>query len=621
MQSPLCSATPNKRLPQPGEILRREFTINLAGDAGQSWAAAIDQDKRTVVLAFSSEAPVERWFGLEVLDHQQGSIRLQRIQEAGPLLMDHNHTDLIGKVEEIAIGEDLKGRAVVRFGRSARADEIFQDVMDGIRTTISVGYLVHEMVLESESKDGPATYRVTDWEPIEISFVSIPADISAQVGRSAPLPSKETLEMESSQKIEHLQAQNRDLQRIADIRTIGDKAAHLFDPTDLVRQFIDSGRSASEFQAAVIARMDQVHEPAATMPSPDDANIGLSRRETGRYSISRLLAAQLSGDWSRAGLEREASQAVAIKLGKQPNGSFVPYDVLAHRDLTSTAGVGADLIGTDHQAGSFIELMRNESIVARMGCTMLPGLTESISIPRQDTANSGTWIDNEDYSGSAETNATFSAVSLTPKTLRLRTDITRKMLKQASPVVDMIIKADLAAVAGEMIDAAAIVGAGTGNQPQGIRGATGVATFNIAADGGALTWDHLVDMETALLNYVRAGNLAYLTNSLVIGAMKKIPRHATASVGGYLLEDGKANGHPVHVSNSCPSNLTQGSGTNLSLMIFGAWKSLLVGMWGGLDVLADPHNDDGRLILRAFQDVDIALRYPGAFCVVDDIAT
>ena len=423
----------------------------------------------------------------------------------------------------------------------------------------------------------------------------------------------------NSHEVERLQTAER--RRISEIQAIGENVSHLFDPTDLVRQYIDSGRSADEFQKACIGRMDQVHEPAPTMPSQGDANIGMSSRELKNFSLCRLLDAQLTGDWSKAGLEREASEAVARKLGKQPDGAFVPYDVLAKRDLSSAAGVGADLIGTDHLASSFIDLMRNESIIAQVGATMLPGLVESISIPRQDTANSATWIDNEDYSGTAETNATFGAISLTPKTLRLRTDITRKMLKQSSPVVDMLIKTDLAAAAAEAIDTAAIVGTGSNNQPQGIRGATGVATFNIATDGGPITHAALVDMETALGNYQRAGNMAYLTNSKVIGQLKQIPRHATANVGGFLLEDGKANGHPVHVSNSCPSDLTQGSGSNLSLMILGAWKSLLVGMWGGLDVLPDPHNDDGRLILRAFQDVDIALRYPGAFCVLDDITT
>ena len=151
-------------------------------------AAVIDQEKRTVELAFSSETPVERWYGNEVLDHGPKAVRLGRMKQGGALLMDHNTSDQVGVVESVRIDADRTGRAVMRFGKSARAQEIFQDVVDGIRKNVSVGYRVLAAVLES-SKDGVETYRITDWEPYEISLVSVPADATVGVGRSAePAP-------------------------------------------------------------------------------------------------------------------------------------------------------------------------------------------------------------------------------------------------------------------------------------------------------------------------------------------------------------------------------------------------------------------------------------------------
>lgn len=144
--------------------------------------AAVDKEGRTVPLSFSSESPVERWFGMEILDHSENSIRMGRLKKGGPVLMDHNTEDQIGVVEDASIGPDRKGRAVVRFGKSARADEIFNDVLDGIRRNVSVGYQIHSMVLEEET-DKVATYRATDWEPLEISIVSVPADTTVGVGR------------------------------------------------------------------------------------------------------------------------------------------------------------------------------------------------------------------------------------------------------------------------------------------------------------------------------------------------------------------------------------------------------------------------------------------------------
>jgi HK97 family phage major capsid protein len=145
--------------------------------------SGFDVEKRTVELAFSSEIEAERWFGIEILDHSPGSVRLDRLRDGGAALVDHNWTDQIGVVESVTIGSDRRGRAVVRFGRSVRANEIFQDVVDGIRKHVSVGYRVLAAKLV-ETRDEVDVYRITDWEPFEISFVAVPLDHSVGVGRT-----------------------------------------------------------------------------------------------------------------------------------------------------------------------------------------------------------------------------------------------------------------------------------------------------------------------------------------------------------------------------------------------------------------------------------------------------
>lgn len=151
---------------------------------------SFDKDKRTVELAFSSEIEVERWFGMEVLDHSPQSVRLDRLRDGGALLWNHDWDEQIGVVESVSIGEDRKGRALVRFSRNARADEVFQDVMDGILRHVSVGYRVHAAKL-AETRDDVDVYRITDWEPYEISIVSVPADHSVGVGRTMENPQEE----------------------------------------------------------------------------------------------------------------------------------------------------------------------------------------------------------------------------------------------------------------------------------------------------------------------------------------------------------------------------------------------------------------------------------------------
>ncbi|WP_196489615.1 HK97 family phage prohead protease, partial [Xylella fastidiosa] len=126
-----------------------------------------------------------------ILGHRPGEVRLHRLDNGAALLLDHNPRDQIGVVESASIDSDQRGRAIVRFGRSPRAEEILRDVLDGIRKHVSVGYLVHQVEVIGQRDTGPL-YRATDWEPIEISIVSIPADPSVGIGRALENPPQDT---------------------------------------------------------------------------------------------------------------------------------------------------------------------------------------------------------------------------------------------------------------------------------------------------------------------------------------------------------------------------------------------------------------------------------------------
>lgn len=140
---------------------------------------SLDEEKRTVNVTFSSEYPVERWFGSEILDHSKGSVRMDRITDGAPFLLNHNWDDQRGVVDVASIS-GKEGRATLRFSRSARGEELMQETKDGIRTKYSVGYRVHEFLLTIGENGQPDEYRATDWEPLEISSVPMGADPSAK---------------------------------------------------------------------------------------------------------------------------------------------------------------------------------------------------------------------------------------------------------------------------------------------------------------------------------------------------------------------------------------------------------------------------------------------------------
>ena len=152
----------------------------------------VDTDSRTVELSFSSETPYGRWFGDEILCHDEECINLERFSNGlGTVLFNHDRDAVVGHIEKVWL-EDNRGKALVRFDTDEQSETIFQKVQSGTLQGVSVGYAIYRYeVLEDEDTkstngrfNGPA-YVVTDWEPLEISIVSVPADATVGVGRSA----------------------------------------------------------------------------------------------------------------------------------------------------------------------------------------------------------------------------------------------------------------------------------------------------------------------------------------------------------------------------------------------------------------------------------------------------
>ena len=114
--------------------------------------AEIDEQNRTIVVAFSSEQSVQRSFGLEVLSHAPQDVDLSFLASGrAPLLLEHDREEQIGVIERAAIDADGVGRAVIRFSKSEDGEEIFQDVLDGVRTNISVGYTITGQRIEQDA--------------------------------------------------------------------------------------------------------------------------------------------------------------------------------------------------------------------------------------------------------------------------------------------------------------------------------------------------------------------------------------------------------------------------------------------------------------------------------------
>lgn len=141
----------------------------------------IDKDKRTLVISWASEEPYERYFGTEILDFDEKSVDLSRLNNGAPVLKNHNTDEQIGVVLRGWI-EKRRGHAELKFSKSDLASQTVEDINDEIIRNVSVGYKVRKM---EETKNGKEMiYRATDWLPLELSIVSVPADATVGIGRS-----------------------------------------------------------------------------------------------------------------------------------------------------------------------------------------------------------------------------------------------------------------------------------------------------------------------------------------------------------------------------------------------------------------------------------------------------
>ncbi|QTW18189.1 phage major capsid protein [Comamonas kerstersii] len=599
--------------------------------------STIDEEARTVVLAFASETPVERWWGIEILDCNASAMRQGRLRAGANLLCDHNQRDVVGVIESVEIGTDKVARAVVRFGKSARAEEVWQDVKDGIRRNVSVGYLIHRAVL-AEERDGLETYRVTDWEPYEISLVSVPADASVGVGRSlatsaqatpaatstTPSPTEENRAMTTeattaaapaAAPAQPAQADQRN--HAVEIAALGKTVAG---GAELAMSAIQRGLTVEQFQRELIDHM-------ASKPKPT-ADIGMTDKEVRSFSIVRALHALANpgnaAARNAAAFEFEASAAAAKAMNREAQGVMVPYDVMRASDLIkATASKGGNVVATELLSGSFIDLLRNSMVLGKLGVVNLAGLVGDIAIPKQTGAATAYWV-AEDGSPN-NSGQTLGQVAMSPKTLGAYTDISRKLLLQSSIDVESMVQRDLATVLGLAIQQAAINGTGASNQPKGILGGH-IANPTIigGTNGAAPTWEHIVGLETAVsVANADVGTLGYLTNAKVRGKLKTTSK--VSGQNGFIWENGDTplNGYGCAVTNAVPSNITKGTATNCSAAIFGNWADLVIGMWGSLDLTVDTVTlgTSGAVRVIALQDVDIAVRNAESFATFADILT
>lgn len=439
----------------------------------------------------------------------------------------------------------------------------------------------------------------------------------------------------------------QDAQKILDTATTEKRSL-----TTEERTQFDLKVKEAENHAGDIARLEQLEtqQRSANGQGVTGTELGLSNQEIRRFSMVRLLNALATpsdpGAQRAAAFEFEVCAETAKLQGKATRGAIIPMNVgmspgrraqlegegrslilpaeITTRDLTvGTNNAGGYAVATDLLSGSFIDMLYNAMALASLGITRLDGLQGNISIPKKSAGATAYWVAE---SGSpSESQPTLAQVTMSPKTIGAYTDYSRRLMLQSSLSVEQFVRNDLAQALALGLDLAGIHGTGSSNQPTGILATSGIGDVAGGTNGDSPTWADIVALESAVsVANAAIGNLAYLTNAKVRGKLKTTEK--ASSTGQFVWGDGAnpLNGYNAVVSNQVSSALTKGTADSIcSAILFGNWADLMLGLWGGLEILTDPYtgSTSGTVRVVALQSADYGVRHAGSFAAMQDALT
>ncbi len=327
-----------------------------------------------------------------------------------------------------------------------------------------------------------------------------------------------------------------------------------------------------------------------------DARLDAEVRE---FSVAKAIRESVAGSLTG----REAEVSAELGKGREVRGVMIPTAAIFGEQRAMTVGTaanGGNTVATN--LGGLIDRLRPVLAVQGLGATVISGLTGNLDLPRLTSGPTAYWV-AEDGSTTAS-DSHFDKVSLTPKTVSGEMYMSRRLTLQSGVAIENLLRQDLAFVLAQALDKAAVQGGGT-NEPDGI---LELITAN-ATSATALS-DIAADLISALEIDDVTGTGGFLTSPTLIATARKIKQETGSNRNIPIAET--FHNERVVASNNVPND---GGSPAKEHLIYGAWSNLVLGMWSGVDILANPYSDasKGGLRLHAFMDTDIAIRHPEAF--------
>lgn len=596
--------------------------------------AEVDMEELKISFPVASERPYERhdwstdsdW--KEVLKCTPEAVNLERLNAGASVLRNHDDDEVIGSVIRAWV-EDARLWVRVQFRKAdEKVKALFDDVAAGILRNVSIGYTQDEI-----ERDGDFGY-VTRWTPLEVSMVvGVPADPTVGVyrknenkrmmrmaedfkieGSDEKIEKSETTPPEAEAPKAEDETMKAVLEELKKVSARLDEIENKPDPEDKEEPKFEIGDADEKPEAKACGGADEIRALADVAGCPEEAEKAIARgmspeafrnhvkslnlKTKGKedmsekYSLLRALQGAVGMDVDDS-VERRASDELYQQSGqKRAKNSFM---VRANEFIGT--GSGAGMIGTEHRGDLFVELLRKRMGVR--GFTLLSGLRQNVEIPVQ-TAHVEAELIGINAALTGQT-PTVSTITLSPKKFGAQVVVALDLIAQSNPDAVAFVMRDIEAQIARKLDAAILKG-NVSPAIAGVAGTTGVQTVTIATIGSA-TWLDMLKFYGKIGEYDLATAPAWVMSAADAQTMKGISKGAGG--GRFVMEDGRIDGYEVNVSGMIQTGD----------IFFGSWSDVLVGQWGGLEMIVDPYSQaaSGMVVITARLLADVAIRNPQGF--------
>ena len=648
-----------------------KYHIPATISRGLAFEKALVSEERELELSVSSDLPYKRWYYYEELAHTPEAVNLDRFNNNANVLFNHNRNEYLGVINNAWLKEG-KLYVAMRFDTHDLAQRLMESVNNGTIRNVSIGYEINELVLVKESDDDLPTYRATRWMPLEFSLVTLPADFSVGVGRSIYVPNsaqpyrqlgfnlggeyvREKLEVDrnylasktennpsqqdanfatnnnlSTEETKTMTVETPSIDEARLLKTERERCESLlaagskYNCQDLAKRAIAEGWTIERLRSEVLdLKQTQEVNPVASAIKP----VGMTEKERRRYSVLKAIgyaAGHLSA--KEVGLELEVSRALTQRIGKSPKKLYIDQaELVSYRAPyeTGVAEAAGDLISTDYLSDRFIDQLYNLSAFLSMGVTYLRDLTGNVEIPRESSYTGGYWVGEKQTI--PEDEGTFDKITMSPNKLAVLTKVTFEMIEQAAIDLEVLMRSRLLRGLALELDRTIGFGSGIGNEPLGIVSHPETRSVVLGVNGGELDWAALIAMQTELFALNATGNFGYVVNARTKGKLQTTLDQTTGG-GNWIWQsrgngmDGAIAGYMAKCSNQIPNNLSKGTANNLTAVFFGDFSNVLLGLWSGMEILANPFSqfEEAIIQVRAMQLADLQLTRGDYFSVVTD---